>query len=46
MTGAIRGKEVMRHPVLIARGFGVAALCRCVWAVVLRRKTTFLAVIQ
>ena len=45
MTGAIRGRDVLRHPLLIVRGFGVAALGRCVWDLLLRRNTTFLAVV-
>lgn len=44
MRGAITGWDVVRHPILIVRGFGPRCYLRCVIAVLSRRKTTFLEV--
>jgi hypothetical protein len=43
IEGEITTREVWRHSGLIWREFGGAALLRCVWAIVTRRPTTFLA---
>ncbi len=42
MQGAITGRHVIRHLPLIWREFGRATVWRCVKAVVLRRRATFL----
>lgn len=42
MTGVITGRQVLRHPVLVARGWGIRALLRCLLAIVERRRCTFL----
>jgi hypothetical protein len=42
LTGCITGREVLRHPVAIVRGFGARCYLRCLAAIVLRRRTTFL----
>lgn len=46
MTGAIRGGDVMLHPLLIVRGFGLAVFGRCVWNLLLQRRTTFLSALK
>jgi len=45
IRGMITGKDVVAHAGLIAREFGVGTLWRCCIAIVLRRRTTFLACI-
>lgn len=42
MQGAITSRDVVRHFPLIWREFGSACAWRCVKALVLRRRTTFL----
>ncbi len=42
MTGMIAGKQVVGHPVLIVRGWGLGALLRCLLAIARRRRCTFL----
>ena len=42
MQGTITTWHVIRHPVLIVRGFGPACYLRCVVAVLRRKRTTFL----
>jgi hypothetical protein len=42
LLGTIRGWDVLRHPVMIAQGFGLGALLRCTWAVVTGQPHTFL----
>lgn len=42
MQGTITGWDVVRHPVLILRGFGPRCYVRCLLAVLSRRRTTFL----
>ena len=44
MNGTITRWHVVRHPLLILRGFGPRCYWRCVVAVVTGRKTTFLDV--
>ena len=43
IQGLITTRHILRHPVLIVGGFGVATYWRCCKAVMLRRRTTFLA---
>lgn len=43
IQGLITTNDVFRHPVLIVGSFGVATYLRCCKAVLLRRRTTFLA---
>ena len=45
IRGMITGKDVVVYAGLIAREFGVGTLWRCCIAIVLRRRTTFLACI-
>jgi len=40
--GVITTNDVLRHPMLIVGGFGIATYLRCCKALVLRRRTTFL----
>jgi hypothetical protein len=42
VTGAIRVRDVARHPVLVVCGFGWHAFGRCLWAALTRRRVTFL----
>jgi hypothetical protein len=42
MRGTITSWDIVRHPVLILRGFGPVCYLRCILAVVSRRQTTFL----
>jgi len=42
MRGTITSWDVVRHPVLILRGFGPVCYLRCILAVVSGRRTTFL----
>ncbi len=44
MQGAIRGWDVLRHPVIIAQGFGLGALLLCTWSVVTGQSDTFLGI--
>lgn len=46
MQGVITGRHVVRHFGLIWREFGHVTAWRCVKAVVLRRRTTFLEVVM
>jgi len=43
IAGVITTKEVLRHSATIVREFGAGAYLRCCKAIVLRRRTTFLA---
>ena len=43
MTGIITFRHVAAHPLLVARAFGPRVLARCLLAVLLRRRATFLA---
>ena len=43
INGFITTREVIRHAALIVREFGPAVFLRCCAAVVLGRRTTFLA---
>ena len=43
INGVITTREVVRHSALILREFGAGAWLRCFGAIVLRRRTTFLA---
>jgi len=43
IQGAITSRDVLAHPGLIAREFGLAALFRCYAAIVFGHRTTFLA---
>jgi hypothetical protein len=43
MTGLIRARDVAQHPVLVVRGFGWRVFLRCLWAALVRRRITFLA---
>lgn len=42
MNGLIKSWDVVRHPVLIVRGFGPRCYLRCLVAVLSGRRTTFL----
>lgn len=44
MVGSIQGRHILRHPLAIFRGFGALCLLRCIKAVLLRERTTFLDV--
>ncbi|MGC4115355.1 MAG: hypothetical protein QM765_12270 [Myxococcales bacterium] len=44
MNGSIQGRHVLRHSVTIVREFGALCLLRCLKAVLLRERTTFLNV--
>lgn len=46
MQGVITSRHVVRHFGLIWREYGSATAWRCVKAVVLRRRTTFLDVVM
>ncbi len=43
MSGLIRARDVVRHPVLVVRGFGWRCLFRCLSAAAHRSNTTFLS---
>ncbi len=45
MTGAITGRQVLGYPILVARGWGILTLLRCLSALALRRRYTFLDLI-
>ncbi len=45
MSGAIRSADVLLHPVLISKLFGVAFFLRCLWAIVRHRPVTFLGMV-
>lgn len=42
MRGCITAREVLRHPVLICRLWGVGCYVRCLHAIVTGRRCTFL----
>ena len=42
MTGVITSVHLLKHGVAIIREFGVRCYVRCVYAVLTRRRTTFL----
>jgi hypothetical protein len=42
IQGVVTTSDVLLHASLIVRSFGVHAFMQCVWAVVRRRRTTFL----
>jgi hypothetical protein len=42
MTGLIRGRDVIAHPILVVSGWGWAVLARCLWASLVGSRTTFL----
>jgi hypothetical protein len=44
MRGTITTWDILRHPLLIIRGFGASCYLRCVGAALSRRPTTFLDV--
>jgi hypothetical protein len=44
MHGSITGRDVLRHSLLIVRSFGARCYWRCIKAVLLRQRTTFLNV--
>ncbi|HEY3447043.1 MAG TPA: hypothetical protein VGK67_11795 [Myxococcales bacterium] len=44
MKGSIQGRHVLRHSVTIVREFGPLCLLRCLKALLLRERTTFLNV--
>ena len=46
MRGVITGRDVFLHSVDIVRLFGVSTYLHCVWAVIARRSTTFLGVLD
>lgn len=46
MLGTIRTADVICHPVLIARLFGLATLARCMLAIVTHKRCTFLEQIR
>jgi hypothetical protein len=43
MSGLIRARDVVRHPVLVVRGFGWRCLFRCLNAAARRSGATFLS---
>lgn len=45
MTGTITARHVLRHPVLVVRGFGWRALARCLVASLSRSQETFLSIV-
>jgi hypothetical protein len=46
IDGIIKSREVLRHPVLIARLFGVPFLGRCLVGIARRDHTTFLSLLS
>lgn len=42
MLGTIRTADVLAHPLLVARLFGLATLARCLAAIVTHKRCTFL----
>jgi hypothetical protein len=44
MRGVITSRDVLTHAGLICREFGLGCIFRCIAAVVVRRKTTFLEI--
>jgi hypothetical protein len=44
VTGFIRARDVVRHPVLVVRGFGWRCFFRCLSAAARRSHATFLDV--
>jgi hypothetical protein len=44
VTGFIRARDVVRHPVLVVRGFGWRCFFRCLSAAAHRSRATFLDV--
>ncbi len=46
MTGAITGRDVLRHPLLIVRLWGVGTYVRCIRAALSITPTTFLEVVS
>lgn len=45
MRGTITGRDVLMHPAAIIGGFGVSCYLRCLCAVLVRERTTFLALV-
>ena len=45
IQGLITGKHVLGNAAGIVRGYGMRAYLRCLWAVVSRRRTTFLQIV-
>lgn len=45
MRGCITGRDVLLHPVVICRLWGAGCYLRCLTAVVLGRRCTFLQVV-
>jgi hypothetical protein len=43
IQGVIKGRDVLRHSVLIISSFGLPAYVRCCKALLRRRPTTFLS---
>ncbi len=43
MVGLIRKREILRHPVLIIRGYGVVVFIRCLLA---KSNTPFLTIVN
>ena len=44
MTGVITTRHVLRHPILVVRGFGWKVFARCVLATVCVSHETFLSI--
>lgn len=42
ISGVITTRDVFRHTATIVREFGPSAYLRCCWAVLSRKRTTFL----
>jgi len=42
MHGSIQGRDILWHGFAIVRGFGTLCYLRCIKAVLLRERTTFL----
>jgi hypothetical protein len=46
MRGIITGRDVVRNVGIIYREFGARCLARCLWALAIRKRTTFLDVVS
>lgn len=45
MRGTITGRDVLFHPLSIARSWGMGTYLSCLWAAITRKPTTFLGVL-
>ncbi|HET6981501.1 MAG TPA: hypothetical protein VFI53_05130 [Myxococcaceae bacterium] len=46
MRGVITGRDVVQNAGIIYREFGVRCLARCLWVLMVGKRTTFLDVIS